>query len=499
VRKALLLEGLMVAIAALGLGAAAWWLTGLIWLALPVCACSAVLPVCFLRCRDISQRPQADRLEAGLAAERGEHEATRQFIQRLLDVVPMPIYVKDANSRVIVVNQAQAEQWGRVREEIIGTRSFDLAVDVERTKLSFAEDVRVLGGEVIYKEEHVLRGFQGREQFRIITKGRCEDTQGKHVIVCARFDTTGWRQAERELQQTLEREVLLRERYQEFIQRVIDVIPDPFYIKDRNSKILMLNAAFADERGRSRESMLGKHSSTVAVRPEFSLDTAREDDAVVRGETIDKEQHYVMDNGDERFRIISKRPCTDADGMPVIVVAHINITRWKLAERKLARLAHEDELTGLPNRRRFISEAERLISLATRHGNPLSLIIFDLDLFKQINDEHGHVTGDQVLQKVAARLMAQMRSEDLPCRWGGEEFVVLLTMTDMPMAIPVAERLREAFAGAPIEVDQLSLALTISGGVVQKLAHESLNECIARADKALYAAKHAGRNRFLSA
>ncbi|MEC5385272.1 diguanylate cyclase [Uliginosibacterium sp. H3] len=490
-------ESLIVAIVGFGLGALVFRLTGQVWMALPVCAIGATLPLCWLRRRDDSNLREAGRRAA---AERDQHEATQQFIQRLLDVVPMPIYVKDADSRIIIVNRAQADQWGQPREAVIGTHSFAQAPDAARTRVSLAEDKQVLDGERIYKEEHSADGPFGQEQYRVISKARCEDSDGSYVIVCARFDITKWRQAEREIHQALEREVLLRQRNQEFIQRVIDVIPDPFYIKDRNGRLVMVNEVFAAERGRTPESMLGMQSTAVALSPELSLATASEDAAVLRGEIIDKEQHYIVPRtGEERFRLVSKRPCVDMDGQPVIVVAHINITRWKIAERKLARMAHEDELTGLPNRRRFFGEAERMISAATRHSKPLSLIIFDLDYFKLINDEHGHVIGDQVLREVANRLLEQLRNEDLPCRWGGEEFLILMPMTDLSMAMPLAERLREAFASAPIVVSNLSLAVTVSGGVAQKRDDESLNECLARADKALYAAKNGGRNQFLSA
>jgi diguanylate cyclase (GGDEF)-like protein/PAS domain S-box-containing protein len=489
-RKALL-EGLIFSIAGVGLGALAWALTGRVWVFLPVCVLAIVPRLFWLR-----------RLaDTRLADARAQHDATLAFIQRVLDVVPMPIYVKDADSRVIIVNRAQCEHWRQPTEAVVGTLSVEHASpDAERARTCLAEDRQVLGGELIYKEEHLLDRDRGGEQSRVITKGRCEDTQGQPVIVCASFDVTRWRQAEREVQQALSREVLLRQRNQDFIQRVLDVIPDPFYIKDAEGRLVMVNEAYARERGHSRESIIGMLATAVALNPELAGDVGPEDAAVLRGETIDKEQrHIVPRTGEERFRLISKRPSADMDGKPLIVVAHINITRWKIAESKLARMAHEDELTGLPNRHHFLTEAERLTSSANRHGNPLTLIIYDLDHFKQINDEHGHVIGDQVLREVARRLRAQLRSEDLPCRWGGEEFVILLPMTDLEMALPLAERLREAFANEPIEVSGLSLALTLSGGVAEKQDEESLNECLVRADKALYAAKSAGRNRCLVA
>jgi diguanylate cyclase (GGDEF)-like protein/PAS domain S-box-containing protein len=494
--RKVLLEGILVSIVGLGLGALAWQLTGRVWVALPVCVLGIVPRLCWLR--SLADTRFAD---TRLADAHEQHDATLAFIQRVLDVVPMPIYVKDASSRVIIVNRAQCEHWQQSREAVIGTLSVDHASPgPERTRVCLEEDQQVLGGELIYKEEHLFDGEYGDEQSRVITKGRCEDTEGQHVIVCASFDITQWRQAEREVQQALGREVLLRQRNQDFIQRVLDVIPDPFYIKDAEGRLVMVNEAYARERGYSRESIVGKLATAVALNPELSGDVAPEDAAVLRGEIIDKEQrHLVPHTGEERFRLVSKRPCSDMDGKPLIVVAHINITRWKVAESKLARMANEDELTSLPNRRHFLTEGERLTSSANRHGSPLTLIIFDLDHFKRINDEHGHVVGDQVLRVVATRLLAQLRNEDLPCRWGGEEFVILLPMTDLTMAMPLAERLREAFATAPIEVDDLSLALTISGGVAQKRDDESLNECLARADKVLYTAKNAGRNRFLSA
>lgn len=496
-----MMPGLLCSLGGIGAGAIAWWVTGQIGLALPICALATALPLAWLRRRDDSRMRNADQLAARLDSEREQHGATRQFIQRLLDVVPMPIYVKDADSRVIIVNRAQAEQWGTSPEAVVGTLALNQASISDRSTITREEDTRVLAGEHIYKEEHVQDSAGSQEQFRVITKGRCVDTEGHYVIVCARFDTTHWRQAERQVQQALSRERLLRERNQEFVQRVLDVIPDPFYIKDRDGRLLMVNEAFARQRGRTRESVIGLLSTEVELTPQLAADTQREDQAVLAGASISKEQHYLdPQSGEDRFRLISKRPVSNIDGQPVIVVAHINITRWKIAERELARLAHEDTLTGLPNRRHFLAEAERLLSSAARHAKPLSLIIFDLDHFKQINDQYGHAVGDAVLQQAASRLRKQLRSEDLPCRWGGEEFVILLPMTDADMANAAAERLRLAFASEPMQIDKpaggVSLTLTLSGGVTARQPGESIEECLARADRALYAAKAAGRNRF---
>ncbi|GAA5166596.1 diguanylate cyclase [Viridibacterium curvum] len=434
------------------------------------------------------------RLSDSLQTELDKHRATRDYIQRVLDAVPMPIYVKDAESRYLIVNKAQCEQWGKPVESLLGVCSPDLAPNATVANTIRTEDAAVLSGEIVYKEEEKRHAATGEEQFRIVTKARCLDTEGKYVIVCSLYDTTHWRQTERALQQALERETQQRQRTQSFIQRLIDVIPDPLYIKNKDGAFLVVNEAFARERGTPRHELIGKVAHVIAFSKELARGTPEEDLAVLAGTDIDKEQHFVHPlSGEERYRHVIKRRSTDLDGSPVIVGAHLNITRWKIAERELARLASEDELTDLPNRRRFLDDAARLMSQAERHDEPLSLLLFDIDHFKRINDEHGHNIGDKVLRQLAARLRQQLRAEDLPCRWGGEEFAVLLPMSDDSQAMQVAERLRTSIEREPFD-DNSELVVTISCGVTRWRVGETLESLVARADTALYAAKNAGRN-----
>ncbi|MFT3735028.1 MAG: sensor domain-containing diguanylate cyclase [Rhodocyclaceae bacterium] len=443
-----------------------------------------------------SMRLGADtrRLNDSLQAELDNHRATRDYIQRVLDAVPMPIYVKDAQSRYLIVNKAQCEQWGKPIESLLGVCSPDLAPNATVANTIRSEDAAVLGGEIVYKEEEKRHAATGEEQFRIVTKARCLDSEGKYVIVCALYDTTHWRQTERALQQALERETQQRHRTQGFIQRLIDVIPDPLYIKNQEGAFLVVNDAFARERGTPRHELIGKVAHVIAFSKELARGTPEEDLAVLAGTDVDKEQHFVHPlSGEERYRHVIKRRSTDLDGSPVIVGVHLNITRWKIAERELARLANEDELTSLPNRRRFLDDATRLMSHAERHDEPLSLLLFDIDHFKQVNDGRGHNVGDKVLRQLAARLRQHLRAEDLPCRWGGEEFVALLPMSDEGQAMQVAERLRTGIEREPFD-DNSELVITISCGVTRWQIGETLESLVARADTALYAAKNAGRN-----
>ncbi len=159
-------------------------------------------------------------------------------------------------------------------------------------------------------------------------------------------------------------------------------------------------------------------------------------------------------------------------------------------------LATHDGLTGLANRAVFDRDLDREIARVRRYGTPLSLVVADIDHFKAVNDSHGHLAGDAALRAVAAALRQTLRQVDVICRYGGEEFAVLLPMTDLPGALIVAERLRVAVSEQPIRSPAPGdLRVTISLGVAVLGEGEARSDFFARADAALYASKSRGRNR----
>jgi diguanylate cyclase (GGDEF)-like protein len=162
--------------------------------------------------------------------------------------------------------------------------------------------------------------------------------------------------------------------------------------------------------------------------------------------------------------------------------------------------AMTDFLTQTLNRRAFTLRAEQEIATAQRAGAPLALLMIDIDHFKQINDEHGHATGDTVLAAVARIIGAGVRKQDTLGRYGGEEFGVLLPATDQAGALVLAEKLRHTVDGLRLRAGAASIAVTISIGVTVCVAtcprcRSDLNKLLDDADKALYLAKHGGRNR----
>jgi diguanylate cyclase (GGDEF)-like protein len=163
--------------------------------------------------------------------------------------------------------------------------------------------------------------------------------------------------------------------------------------------------------------------------------------------------------------------------------------------RQVEQLAITDGLTGIYNRRHFMELAARELAAAHRHRRPVAAIMLDIDHFKQVNDRYGHAAGDEVIRVVAERLTEALRREDLLCRYGGEEFALLIR-NDEQGAIALAERLRRSVQDAVVLTPDGPLHVTISVGVSMCLAEDgSPEQLLARADAALYAAKQDGRNR----
>lgn len=170
------------------------------------------------------------------------------------------------------------------------------------------------------------------------------------------------------------------------------------------------------------------------------------------------------------------------------------------AKQELEVLATTDSLTGVANRRHITEEAERLMARLRRHHHQVSVLVFDLDRFKTINDTHGHVAGDRVLEAFARSAAEQLRTEDIFGRLGGEEFLAVLPETDQAEGMAVAERIRESVARLRFEAPEGSFGVTVSIGLASVRADStSFTSLLRRADAALYRAKSDGRNRVVAA
>jgi diguanylate cyclase (GGDEF)-like protein len=154
-----------------------------------------------------------------------------------------------------------------------------------------------------------------------------------------------------------------------------------------------------------------------------------------------------------------------------------------------------DGLTGVANRQSFSISFAQALAGAKRKAEPMSVLMIDIDHFKSVNDHFGHIAGDKVLRDMALLIKNRIRGWDTLCRWGGEEFVVLLQGTDLDGACTVAEQLRSAIQAEPFGEPDKPLKITISAGVAQCRDGDTEPDITDRADRALYRAKDGSRNR----
>jgi diguanylate cyclase (GGDEF)-like protein len=187
---------------------------------------------------------------------------------------------------------------------------------------------------------------------------------------------------------------------------------------------------------------------------------------------------------------------------PIILVAYIVSLfavdiRYGLSRAKL--LAETDDLTGLLNIRGFSIAANRLFGQALRYNRAATVLMIDSDNLKSVNDTHGHEAGNQMLRKLARLVLAELRYTDVLARYGGDEFIALLPETPAKGALDVAERIRDAVGSVPLELEGKRVACSVSIGLAALPADgNSLDALVARADRAMYQAKKAGRNRVVA-
>jgi diguanylate cyclase (GGDEF)-like protein/PAS domain S-box-containing protein len=219
----------------------------------------------------------------------------------------------------------------------------------------------------------------------------------------------------------------------------------------------------------------------------------------------------------------SVAPILDAaDNLSGVVLVFHDVTEKRVAEESLRRtkdlletanhdlkqslereqlLARTDGLTGLYNARYFFELANHELGAAIRYQRPLSILMFDVDEFKQINDAAGHMAGDNVLISIAQTALTHMRAVDVLARYGGDEFVILLPQTNAHQALQIAERIRESASAMRLEGENGTLTVTLSIGIAEAFSgarDESIETIIQHADKALYMAKANGRNRAIT-
>ncbi|MDR3517073.1 MAG: diguanylate cyclase [Azospirillaceae bacterium] len=215
-----------------------------------------------------------------------------------------------------------------------------------------------------------------------------------------------------------------------------------------------------------------------------------------QGEVSDAEIQIARPGGGTFWALLTARPIT-INGEAAVLVWLYDITLRKLLEQELMRQATQDYLTGIPNRRRFLELAEQELRRTQRYQHPMSVLMIDIDRFKNINDTFGHQVGDEAIRVISDTCVKTLRALDIFGRMGGEEFAAILPETPEEQAVLVAERIRQAVASVALPLESGTvLHFTVSIGVAAPHEAEALiDPALARADSALYDSKYGGRNR----
>ena len=212
----------------------------------------------------------------------------------------------------------------------------------------------------------------------------------------------------------------------------------------------------------------------------------------------EKQDYKAALQHSKAFQSVYKKIFNDKSNRRIKTLEILNQVEGARKQAELYReLAGTDSLTNLVNRRHFLEIADSAVQQANKDKSQLAIIIVDIDKFKNVNDRYGHRTGDEVLSIVAGSIKKSLRREDVAGRYGGDEFVILLSHATSDQCLKIAERIRQTVAQTPIQIDQAAISVTLSVGVVSIDPDRvsALAELIDSADQAMYLAKQKGRNR----
>jgi diguanylate cyclase (GGDEF)-like protein/PAS domain S-box-containing protein len=284
----------------------------------------------------------------------------------------------------------------------------------------------------------------------------------------------------------------------EFSRTILNSMNEAVCVIDVNDfRLLSCNKVFIEDMGyKKEEDIIGK--TCYEITHHRSSPCVPQDECPLRktvqtGEYAAIEHIHFTKDGNKKYVKVTTSPIKDKDGTTLRVVhVAMDVTETKELHQELERLATTDRLTETYNRTKYEEIMEVEMEKVRRYGQPLSLIMFDIDYFKETNDRYGHMTGDNVLKSIANIVREHKRTVDYLFRWGGEEFVIVAPETDLEQAASLAERLREVIEG--YSFDDV-VKVTVSFGITKFHEGDTNDSLITRVDAAMYKAKNNGRNR----
>jgi diguanylate cyclase (GGDEF)-like protein/PAS domain S-box-containing protein len=438
--------------------------------------------------------------------EQALQESENRFRMLLQDVPTIAVQGYAIDGTTQYWNTASEKLYGYSAQEAIGQSLLDLIIPPEMRNEVW-EAIQQMGktGHTIPASELSLMR-KGGSRVPVYSSHAIVSVLGREPeLFCLDIDLTERKQAEEKLA------------YQ---ANLLANVSDAIIASDAEYRLTVWNSAAEMLYGWKAEEVLGRNGLEV-IQTQWS-----EEDAESMRQTIAQtgrwrgEATQVRRDGTRIPVEISSLTLRDARGhVAGYISVNRDITLRKQSEDELHRareslmtmnleletalarekqLAYTDALTGINNRRHLYELAEHEFEISSRYRQPLSVIMFDLDHFKEVNDIFGHAVGDHMLQRVTQIAHSELRSADVIGRYGGEEFVIVLPMTKAQQAYSLAERIRTGVAALCVPTEKGDACVTLSIGIVE-IYHppqtDSAEDMIRRADEAMYAAKQAGRNR----
>ncbi len=424
-----------------------------------------------------------EALVAQRTAELQERAADLQSFRTAMDASADAIYLVDrASMRFVDVNEAACRMRNVTREKLLELGPAGALV-MPREELERTYDSIIAGGPGAEPVE-MLRQRRDGTQVWIELRSRAQRSGESWTIVTAIRDITERKRGEQALRDSAEK-----------LRLFADNVPAMTASFDQNLRCRFANQRYADFIGFGTAEMVGMHLREIVGEQVYSK-IEKPFAQVLRGHPSTYQRTSKLANGKSLYLETKVLPQIGEQGQVLGCFAvTIDITEHKLLEERIDRVAHHDSLTGLPNRLLFNDRLSQAISLAKRDARQFALLYLDLDKFKPVNDNLGHIVGDQLLQAVAERIRRQVRESDTVARVGGDEFTVILSDVTQPEeAETVARKIIAALAN-PFELDSQQRHVEIGSSI--GIAIYPSDACdadglVRAADAAMYSAKQVG-------
>lgn len=406
-------------------------------------------------------------------------------LRSLLDNVGAHIFTKDLQGRYTYANRLCARMWGVAPEQIIGSTDSDF-FDARTASNLRENDLSVIACGNTLEREEAITLTTGNKLIFLVVKAPIRDNDNNIVGICGvATDITERKRLEEELAQQ-----------GNLLNTVLNNIEVNIYMKDREGRYVYVNPRVAKLLELSTAEIIGR-TDTELFPGNFGLEYFHNDQKVLEtGAKMTMEEPFIDKDGNTRYYWSTKLPL-QLPGQPEMLIGFsTDVTEQHQMRMELERRANTDALTGIYNRLYFYQVADHEFLRSRRYGTSMSLLMIDIDHFKDINDTYGHLVGDVVLKAMTELCQRSVRECDTLARVGGEEFAVLMPETTQAEALLMAQRLCGAFEGRALTTEPCPVSITISAGVSEfRAGDSSLQNIFTRADLALYEAKRLGRNR----